>query len=444
MTAIPTNILNDLQRTVQGSVWIPSDPDFAERHRPWNRAVEQEVLAVVEAADAADIAALVRFARSEGLPIAAQPSGHGATGRAEGAILLRTGRLDSIAIDPDARTATIGAGVRSGDLQAAAAVHELTGLPGSSPVVTVAGTVLGGGLSWFGRSFGWVSDSVLAFDVVDGDGRPQHVSADSDAELFWALRGGGSEVAIVTAMTVHLHEAPDVFGGRQLWAGAHAREVAEAFRTLTSSAPDQLSLWLELLNFPGADPMVAIDSTYLGPKSEALELMRETDRLPAPLSDTRAVMSVAELGSITAEPTDPVPGSTRAELLTSLEGSALDPVLAEPIDPLLSIQIRHLGGALARPSDGPHGGLVEPYSVYMFGLPTTPATARSLRVKQDAIARALSISGRKPVTFLNPSEHLSDALNEDSMARLRELKTKRDPQGIFRGNFSTLDRDSED
>ncbi|MGO2025550.1 MAG: hypothetical protein ACTH12_08850, partial [Brevibacterium aurantiacum] len=86
---------------------------------------------------------------------------------------------------------------------------------------------------------------------------------------------------------------------------------------MTATAPDHLNLWLELLSFPGADPMVAIDSTSLGEEAEDRSLMRASEALPTPLSDTRALMSVAELGTITAEPTDPVPGSSRAELLTS-------------------------------------------------------------------------------------------------------------------------------
>ncbi|MFD0473598.1 FAD-binding oxidoreductase [Nonomuraea thailandensis] len=105
-------------------------------------------------------------------------------------------------------------------MQAAAAAHGLTGLPGSSPVVSVAGVALGGGLSWFGRAHGWVSDAVTAFDVVDAEGRQRHVTAGSDPDLFWALRGGGGDFAVVTALELTLHPAPSLFGGRVLWQGS--------------------------------------------------------------------------------------------------------------------------------------------------------------------------------------------------------------------------------
>lgn len=439
MTVLPTTILDELRAAVQGRTWIPGGRNFDEAHRPWNRAIDQEVLAVVEAADVDDIIGLVKFARRSDQSIAIQPSGHGATGRASGAILLRTAQLNQVVIDPEQRTATIGSGVKAGELQKAAAEHGLTGLPGSSPVVTVAGVALGGGLSWFGRSFGWVGDNILAFDIVDAEGQARRVTAETDPELIWALRGAGSELVIVTGLEVQLHEAPEVFGGRQLWPAAHAREVAEVFRSMTATAPDGLNLWLELLSFPGADPMVAIDSTFLGSEEEARDLMRATEALPKSLSDTRAPMSVAELGAITAEPTDPVPGSTRGELLTSLDDAALDALLAAPIDPLLSVQVRHLGGALAQPSDNPHGALREPYCIYMFGLPTTEAVAESITAKQAELAQALPTSGRKPVTFLNPAESLADAMPEASLVRLRRLKEARDPNAVFRGNFSIFE-----
>ncbi|NUW38954.1 FAD-binding oxidoreductase [Nonomuraea rhodomycinica] len=427
--------METLRSAVRGQVLLPGDPGFDAARRPWNLAVEQPVAAVVEAADADDVAALVRHARQAGLGVATQPNGHGASGRTEGAILLRTRRLDTLDIDPAARSARVGAGVASGRVQAAAAPHGLTGLPGSSPVVSVAGVALGGGLSWFGRAFGWVADSVTAFDVVDAAGRPRRVTADADPDLFWALRGGGGDFAVVTALELSLRPAPRLYGGRVLWAAEHAPAVMDAYRRITAAAPDELTVWLDLLHFPGADPMVAVDATYLGGPDEARDLLAPLDRLAAPLSDSRGVMSPAELGSITAEPTDPGPGCSRAELLAELDDTAAKALLADPIAPLLSVQIRHLGGALARPSDSPHGALAEPYAVYLFGIPADPATAEAVTARQRDIAGALPVSGRKPYTFLNPGESAADAFTPEALARLRAVKRRHDPQDVLRANF---------
>lgn len=429
------NVMNTLSSVVRGRVWLPGQPGFDTAHRPWNLAVEQPVAAVVEAVDADDVAALVGHARSAGVGIATQPSGHGATGRTDGTILLRTRLLDTLEIDPATRRARVGAGVPSGRVQAAAAPLGLTGLPGSSPVVSVTGVALGGGLSWFGRAHGWVADSVTAFDIVDADGRLRHVTADTDPDLFWALRGAGGDFAIVTALELALHPAPRLYGGRVLWPAQHAPAVVEAYRQVTTTAPDELTVWLDLLHFPGSDPMVAVDATYLGDQGEARDLLTPLDRLPRPLSDSRQAMSVAELGSITAEPTDPSAGISRAELLTGLDDAAVDTLLDNPIAPLLNVQIRHLAGALARPSDSPHGPLAEPYALYLFGILTDPARAEAITAKQRALADALPTSGRKPFTFLKPDETVADAFTPDVLARLRGIKHHHDPHNVLRSNF---------
>lgn len=433
-----TNLTKGLTEAVRGRVWTPEDPGFEGVRQPWNLAVEQPVAAVVEAADAADVASLVRYAAQAAIGISVQPSGHGASGRTEGTILLRTGRLDQIEIDAPARRARVGAGVRSGALQAAAAPHGLTGLPGSSPVVSVTGVALGGGLSWFGRTHGWVADSVLAFEVVDADARARRVTAESDPDLFWALRGGGGDYAIVTGLELALHEAPQLYGGRLLWAGVHAGAVLDAYRSLTANAPNELTAWFDLLQFPGADPMVAVDTTYLGPEGEAREAMGALEGLPEPLSDSRRMMTAAELGGITAEPTDPAAGLSRTELLTTLDDDAAAALLAEPIAPLVGVQIRHLGGAFAAGSDSPHGPLRESYAIYMFGLPINPEIAAAVTAKQHALTESLPVSGRKPVTFLNPTESLADALAPTSVDRLRRIKADRDPANLFRSNFSAI------
>ena len=421
---------------VQNSrVWLPGDPGFDDARQPWNLAVEQPVAAVVEAGDAEDVAAVVRSARAEGLGVTTQPNGHGATGRTdEGVVLLRTGRLDSVTVDPVTARARVGAGVPSGRLQAAAAAHGLTGLPGSSPVVSVTGVALGGGVSWFGRAHGWVADSVTAFDIVDAAGERRRVT---DGELFWALRGGGGDFAVVTGLELALHPAPRLYGGRVLWAGEHAPSVVDAFRRITADAPNELTVWLDLLHFPGAEPMVAVDATYLGDAGEARELLAPLDRLPQPLSDSRRVMAVSELGGITAEPTAPSAGSSRAELLTELTDTTAKTLLADPIAPLMSVQVRHLGGAFTQPSDSPHGPLTEPYLAYLFGIPGDGVT-----VRQRDLAAALPVSGRKPFTFLNPAETAADAFAPDTLLRLQDIKHRHDPDGVFRSNFPVSTSDT--
>jgi FAD/FMN-containing dehydrogenase len=397
---------------------------------------------VVDAADADDVAAAVRVARGAGLVVSAQAAGHGASGDVEGVVLVRTRALDALDVRPDERLARVGAGVRWGEALGAAAPHGLAGLAGSSPVVSVVGYTLGGGLSWFGRRWGLAADGVRAIEAVDAEGSRITVTADDEPELFWALRGGGGDFALVTGMTFDLHPAPELVGGRQLWPVERAPEVFDAFRRVTASAPDRLTVWADLLHFPGADPWVAVDATYLGPEAEARDLLAPFDAIGGRLSDGRAPMSVAQLGDITAEPTDPSPGLSRAELLTGFDADVIAALVDEPIDPLLSVQVRHLGGALARPTDSAAGGIAEPYLLYLFGVPSDPATAAAVAERQAKVAASLgtTATGRRPQTVLAPTDDVATAFPPATLARLQEAKRRHDPHGVFRSNHPVLGR----
>ncbi|WP_082681304.1 FAD-binding oxidoreductase [Nocardia jinanensis] len=431
----------DLRSAIQGPVLLPGDTGFDQARLPFNLAVDQSVAAVAEVADAADAAALVRFARRTRATISVQPSGHGASGEVEDTILVRTKRLDEVRVDPVARSARVGAGVSWGRLQEAVAPHGLTGLAGSSPVVGVVGYMLGGGLSWFGRKHGWAADSITAFEVIDANGDLARVTADSDADLFWALRGGGGDFALVTAVELDLYPAPALYGGRMLWPVDRAPRVLEAFRTITASAVDELSVWLNLLDPPGPrPPLVGVDIAYLGEAAVGDALLREFDSIGGRISDNRRPLPMTELGTIAAEPTKPGRSQGHTQLLARLDGDTAEELLARPIDPLLIVQIRHLGGAFAGPSDTPAGAIAEPYQITFQGLPTAPEAAAAIRTRVQDFRTALDarLSNRTPFTFLAPGQSAADAFTPGALTRLRDIKRRVDPDHIFRSNYSVL------
>jgi FAD/FMN-containing dehydrogenase len=430
--------IGDLRRAVEGRVLGVGDDGFDAARRAWNLTIEQPVAAVVEAEHAGDVAALVRYARRSGLTVAAQAGGHDASGDVEGVILLRTGRLDDLRVSARERVARAGAGVNWGRVLAEAGPQGLTGLAGSSPVVNVTGYTLGGGLSWFGRRYGRASDGVRAFDAVDADGARVRVTGASDPELFWGLRGGGGDFALVTSLEFDLRPAPSLYGGRVVWRGSRSGEVFEAFRGITEAAPPELTVWFNRFAFPGAPPMAGLDLTYLGDPREGAALVREIDGIGDVVSDDRGPVAVARLGGITAEPTAPSSSVARAELLTGLD----EGLATEPIDPLISIQVRHLGGALAEAAAGAgaSGALREPYLLQMLGVGPTADAVAAARAAQDRLAERFGavIAGRKPYTLLNPAESAADAFPEPVLSRLRALKRSRDPHGVFRANHPVL------
>ncbi|MEV0612093.1 FAD-binding oxidoreductase [Nonomuraea sp. NPDC050404] len=432
----------DLRGTVEGRVLLPGDDGFEQAAKPWNLAVRQPVAAVVDAGDAADVAAVVRYAAKTGLTVTAQPSGHGAVSDTEGVILLRTRRLGGMKVRREERTARVGAGVRWGEVLAEAGPLGLTGLAGSSPVVSVTGYTLGGGLSWFGRKYGFAADSVRSFDVVRADGETDTVTAGSDPDLFWALRGGGGDFALVTAIEFDLHPAPALYGGRMMWPAHRAREVFEVFREITAEAPEELSVWFGRAQFPQAPPMVALDVAYLGEEGEGRALLARLDKIGDVIADKRGPVAVADLGNIAAEPTDPSPGRSRAELLTGLDDAAVETLLETPMEPLVGVQVRHLGGALAaaRPDAGPSGPVAEPYLLYLFGLAFNPELSAAVGARQERFVEEFGglVSGRKPYTMLAGGERAAAAFAEGDLARLRDIKRDRDPHGVLRANFPVL------
>ncbi|HEX3962385.1 MAG TPA: FAD-binding protein [Trebonia sp.] len=429
------SIGDDLRRALTGPVLVPGEDGFEQGRRPWNLAIDQQVRAVVVAVDAHDVSALVRYARRNGLTITAQPSGHGASGDTADAILLRTGQLDEFQVRPGHRTARVGAGVKWARVQKTASRYGLTGLAGSSPAVTVTSYLLGGGLSWFSRMYGQASGSVRAFDVVDADGSRTCVDADTDPDLFWALRGGGGDYALVTAVDFDLQPVDALYGGRMLWPAEQAARVLDAFREVTATAPDQLTTWYTLIHPAASPPLVAVDVTYLGQAADGEAALSRLDQIAGRLYDSRGKMAVADLGDITAEATDPGPFTSRTELLTALDDEAAARLLDRPIDPLRKVQIRHLGGAFARPSDSAAGHIGEPYSMYMFGIP-----GEGVRDRFESLAHTLAshTTGRKPFTHLAPGEHAASAFPEATLGRLRAVKRRRDPYGVFRSNFPVL------
>ncbi|QRY42622.1 FAD-binding oxidoreductase [Mycolicibacterium boenickei] len=429
--------LAGLRSAVRGRVLLSGDPGFDAARAPWNLAVDQSVRAVVDVADADDAAALIRFARNVGMPIAVQPNGHGASNAISGTILVRTAALDETHVDTATGTARVGPGVPWAGVQALASPAGLTGVAGSAPTVGITGYMLGGGLSWFSRKYGWAADSVSAFEVITANGERLTVTDTSEPDLFWALRGGGGDYAFVTSVEFGLKPAPSLFGGTMIWPANRAAAVISAFHDVTAAAPDELTVWCSLTRFPGAPALVRIDTTYLGRAEAAAPLLQPFDRIDGMLSDTRRAIPVSDLGRITDEPTQPAPSRQEATLVTGMTDQFIDALITQSIEPLMTVQIRHLGGALQRPSDTAAGPVAAPYLVSFLGMQPNPDSEAALKARTNGFLETLvPVNATKvPFNFLTPEQNAADAFDAGTLARLRAVKHHRDPDGVFRSNY---------
>src|SRR5262245_18097994 len=193
--------LDMLTKEVTGPVLVAGDERYAEECTPWNLAIAHHPDVVVGATDTADVQAAVRFAETHNRPVAVLATGHGAAVPADGAVLINVHRMDGIVIDPARRTATVGAGVRMQSLIDMAAEVGLAPVCGSSPSVGVVGFTLGGGLSpALGRAYGYAADHVRAAEIVTADGQVRHVDAETEPDLFFAIRGGKGNFGVVTSL----------------------------------------------------------------------------------------------------------------------------------------------------------------------------------------------------------------------------------------------------
>jgi hypothetical protein len=454
-TAAPNTALAELAATLPGQVMVPGDPDWQAASRGWVLNVDQQPRAVVTVADEEDVVAVVRWAARHGLTVSAQPVGHGATTALDRTVLVRTRALRGIEVDPASRTARVGAGVKWGELLAATEPHALTALAGSSPDPTVVGFTLGGGLSWFSRAHGLSAHGVLAVELVDAAGDLRRVTATSDPDLFWALRGGGGDFGIVTAMELELHPVPHLYGGRLLWPIEMARPVLSAFAAVTDRAPDELTLWAHLFRFPPMpmvpEPLrgrafVSVDVTYLGSAEDCEALLEPLREIPAQFSDSLGTVALSALGDIAAEPVDPMPTAELSGLLRDFDSVAVDRLLdvagAGVDSPLAVVQVRHLGGALARAGeqDGPAGPITEPYQLFCLGVPMSPELGAAIDGAFGSVLQSLAghLTGRTFFNFLGDDDEPGRAFSPATLARLRAVKRTVDPAGTFRSNRPVL------
>src|SRR3954464_3945069 len=277
VVAVDVDVLRD---RIEGTVVAPGDAAWDEARQAWNLHVDQRPALVAVPQSAADVVAIVDFAREHGLRVAPQGTGHNASAIAtlERTILVKTHEMRSVEIDAERRRARVGAGVIWAEVTGPASELGLAPLAGSSPDVGVVGYTLGGGLSWLSRRHGLAANSVLAIELVTADGRLVRCDRDTEPELFWALRGGGGSFGVVTAIEFALYPAPQVYGGALLWPWERATEVLKAYVEWCRTAPDAISTSARILQVPPLPDIpeglrgrafVAIDGAYLGDEAAA-------------------------------------------------------------------------------------------------------------------------------------------------------------------------------
>jgi FAD/FMN-containing dehydrogenase len=439
-----------LRAQLAGDLFLPADEGYAIS-TPWNVAVPVNPRAVIAAATAADIVATVRFAAAAGLRVAVQRTGHGAvTIDGDDVLLVHTGALDECAVDAATRVARVGAGVVWQQVIDAATPHGLAPLAGSAPGVGVVGFLTGGGIGPFVRTYGMSADYVRAFELVTGRGELLRVTPTDHAELYWGLRGGKGSLGIVTAVEFELVPLAAYYGGALYFDGADAPAVLEAWRVMCEGLPEHSSTSLAILQLPPLPDVppplagkmtVAVRFASVAQAAEAEPLLAPLRAAATPILDSVATTPYAAVGSIHADPTDPMPGHEASGLLRELTPETIAALLAvagpESRSPQAIVELRQLGGALAREprhkSAFCHRGAA--FSVLAIGV-LAPEIAEIVPAHGAAVIAAMEpwATGGKLPNFApsaDPAE-IALAYDEDTVAWLGALADQHDPDGVLR------------
>ncbi|MGA8113527.1 MAG: FAD-binding oxidoreductase [Actinocatenispora sp.] len=454
-----TDLIAALRAGVTGEVVGPDHDDYDDVRVPWNLVVvHQNPAAVVLAVSADDVRAAVRIAAEHGAGVAVQTTGHGVVHPCDGAVLINTALMRDVRVDPERRVATVAAGALWGDVLTAAAAHGLAPLAGTSPDVGVIGFTLGGGHSWLSRRYGLTADTLVEATVVTADGQTRTVDAEHEPDLLWALRGAGANFGVVTSATIELVPVPEVYAGALIFPVQRAREVLEAYRDWSATAPDEVSSVLALIRLPEMlsslapldGQLVQVLICDVGGEKVGAERIASLRAL-GPVADTVTTIPIVELGSIAKDSVDPLPLNEHGHLVGELSAELVETLLAVngPDAPpgLPLIAVRQLGGRLADGHpDGCYGHRQAGFLVNATGADLTPETGAMVDKLQEAMSARLEpfAVGGVGANFIGKARggragdeaRTRDAFAPEDYQRLAELKLRYDPENLFRFNHN--------
>jgi FAD/FMN-containing dehydrogenase len=447
-----TTELRTLRALSSGSVVVRGEAGYEDARLAWNLAAAQRPAAVVFPETESDVAFAVAFARQAGLRVNVQGTGHNAMplGEMADTLLIRTSRMNAVDIDPGARRARVQAGALWQDVVPRASEMGLAALHGSSPDVGIAGYSLGGGIGYIGRRYGMQTNSVTAIEMVTADGELVRADARHEPDLFWALRGGGGNFGVVTALEFNLYPVESVYAGMLIWPWERSDEVLTRWVDWTHQVPDEITSMARIMQIPDMDgvpemlrgrQLMVINAAYLGGEDDGARLFEPLREL-RPEMDMFATMPPVGLAKLHGDPEEPVPAASDTVMLDSLPRAAIESVV-EHAGPgsgtaLLFAELRHLGGAFGR-AEAHHGALSRLHGEYVLfaaGMAATPEMAAAVERDAARVVEAMGPYGHggKYLNFAERKVHTASAYSEMAYRRLRDIRAKVDPDGLFRAN----------
>lgn len=442
----PTDWPASLRQACRGQVVGPADAGYDTARRVWNGAIDRYPAVVVYCADAADVAAAVRFARGAAVSLAVRSGGHNVAGLStcDGGLVIDLSRMKQIEVDPARREVRAEAGLTLGEFDRATLRHGLATTMGVNGDTGIAGLTLGGGFGKLARKFGLTCDNLIAAEIVTADGRHITASEHAHADLFWGIRGGGGNFGIVTAFHYRLHPVPaslPVCAVR--YPRARAAEAMRHYDRFARQAPDDVCADAAWITGADGEPCFSISACHVGDPAAGRVALQPLLDFGQPVDASLSLVPYLQMQSAS----DGVfPRHRRyywkAQFLDRIDAPAIDAIVsayagAPSASSLLVFQ--HVGGAIARVPGGatPYGNRQANFDCFPVAIWDDPADdaeqAAWVRAAWQAV-RPFSTGG---VYVNNLGEEGVDRIREAygaNYARLLALKRRYDPENLFRRN----------
>ena len=449
--AVTPAALAAFAQSVSGSVVFPDDPEFDAARAVHNMRFDRTPTVIVRAADADDVSRAVRLARETGLELAVRSGGHSLAGHgtSDGGIVIDLSAMKGLLIDPDRRLAWAQTGLTAGEVTAAAAEHGLAVPFGDTATVGIGGITTGGGIGFLTRKYGMTIDNVVAAEVVTADGRILVVDEERHPDLFWAIRGGGGNVGIVTRFVYRLVDAGLVVGGG-LVLPATADVLAGLVRA-AKAAPEELTTISFVMAAPPApfippqrvgELVVMVLGVAVGSVEDGLAAWAPFRALAEPVADLVGPMPYPAIYQLTAQAGAPSATSIRswfADDLDATDAATLIDFMRRAPTPVAMTQIRVFGGAMARvaPEDTAFsqrdaGVLVAVMSMFEPGTDGGPSDAWTAEVLRAFSAKVTGVYAN----FLGDEgdDRIRSAYPHGAYESLAAVKRRYDPANLFRLN----------
>ena len=458
-TILDPEVVQAFATTVRGQVLSPGDEGYDDARAIWNGLIDRKPALIVQCTGAADVVDAVNFAREHDLLLSVKGGGHNVAGNAvnDGGLVIDLSQMRGIHVDPSTQTVRVQGGATLGDLDRETQLFGLAVPAGVVSTTGVAGLTLHGGTGNLRRKYGLSIDSVLSVDIVTADGQIRTASETENDDLFWAVRGAGSNFGVVTSFEFRAYPVgPMVMVGAIFYPADDTPELMRRWRDYVTTAPDELSSIVLLWSIPPAEPFpaehhgkpaVVIAACYSGAVEDGAPLVQPLRELGAPLVDLSGPWPWLGLQS-GFDALFPKGGLYywKSRALAELTDDAIDVIAdfgAHRPNPLTDIIVWHQGGAMSRvpETDTAYGGRDAAFLV------TGEASWDDPALNDDAIGWCRSFwdaigphsTGGVYLNFAGLAEEKEELVKAGYGAnyeRLAELKAKYDPTNLFRMNLN--------